>query len=394
MNKIVVLGANHYNALGLIRSLGYEGLDVYAVIQTASKNSFVLKSKYVTKGWISKNREQTLEILLKNFDNSEQKAVLYPAGDDEMDFLHRYKEKLSQYFLLPEAKHSTYSIIELMNKEIMLSIAYNLGINYPRTWIIHRDRIDESIAYPCVTKSITSVANHKSECFKCNSREDLVGILDKKIHSDSLHIQQWIDKAFEFQFMGVALNDGRIIIPGVSIIEKTLGFSNGTFLKFQPITKEFEPALIQSKRFIRACQYSGLFSVEFMRGKDGKDYFLEMNFRNDGNSICVTDAGCNLPFVWYADCCSVDVPSSIFTTNVRTIYAAPEDAYLLAMLNGIVSVMEWFSNTKKITTYFTYCKNDKSPFVSLIWCQKKAIFVSFCNFILTKLHLKNTSLYK
>ena len=39
--------------------------------------------------------------------------------------------------------------------------------------------------------------------------------------------------------------------------------------------------------------------MEFLRGKDGKDYFMEINFRNDGNSICVTASGMNLPYIWY-----------------------------------------------------------------------------------------------
>lgn len=36
--------------------------------------------------------------------------------------------------------------------------------------------------------------------------------------------------------------------------------------------------------FIRDLGYSGLFSLEFIRDKSGKDYFMELNMRNDGNA--------------------------------------------------------------------------------------------------------------
>lgn len=37
--------------------------------------------------------------------------------------------------------------------------------------------------------------------------------------------------------------------------------------------------------FIKRIGYSGLFSVEFLRGQDGNNYFLEINMRNDGNHV-------------------------------------------------------------------------------------------------------------
>lgn len=41
-------------------------------------------------------------------------------------------------------------------------------------------------------------------------------------------------------------------------------------------------------------------SLEFLRGKDGKDNFLQKSFPNNRNAICVTDAGFNLPNIGYS----------------------------------------------------------------------------------------------
>lgn len=35
-------------------------------------------------------------------------------------------------------------------------------------------------------------------------------------------------------------------------------------------------------------------------------YFLETNFRNDGNAFCVTESGVNLPVVWVKACLNED----------------------------------------------------------------------------------------
>lgn len=43
------------------------------------------------------------------------------------------------------------------------------------------------------------------------------------------------------------------------------------------------------KKFIKHIEYQGLFSMEYLRDKQGNDYFMEINLRNEGNGICVTE---------------------------------------------------------------------------------------------------------
>ena len=43
------------------------------------------------------------------------------------------------------------------------------------------------------------------------------------------------------------------------------------------------------KKFIKHIEYQGLFSMEYLRDKQENDYFMEINLRNDGNGICVTE---------------------------------------------------------------------------------------------------------
>ena len=46
-NKVLVIGADHHNTLGIVESLGQKGLNSYVLIVGENINSFVLKSRYV-----------------------------------------------------------------------------------------------------------------------------------------------------------------------------------------------------------------------------------------------------------------------------------------------------------------------------------------------------------
>ena len=46
-NKVLVIGADHHNTLGIVESLGEKGIKSYVLIVADIKTSFVLKSKMV-----------------------------------------------------------------------------------------------------------------------------------------------------------------------------------------------------------------------------------------------------------------------------------------------------------------------------------------------------------
>lgn len=52
-----------------------------------------------------------------------------------------------------------------------------------------------------------------------------------------------------------------------------------------------------------------MFSLEFIRDKKGRGYFLEINLRNDGNVYCVQTAGLNLPIIWCKYAISEEAPT-------------------------------------------------------------------------------------
>ena len=107
---------------------------------------------------------------------------------------------------------------------------------------------------------------------------------------------------------------------------------------------------------------------EFIRDKEGNDYFLEMNFRNDGNAYCVTSAGVNLPLIWVE---SKGQANNYKKSNyiLSQTFLLPEFYYFLRMLGGEVTFSKWYKNIKLATCCTTYFRNDKKPFVYFLLYQ-------------------------
>ena len=248
--------------------------------------------------------------------------------------------------------------------------------------------IPEDIVFPCVIKPITSVNHGKSGFAKCDNREELQACLDHKKKDEAVQIQQFIEKDFEYQFIGCSLKAGEeVIIPGRTHIETTTGFNNLVFLRYDKYDSSFVKTVENSKRFVKETGYSGLFSIEYMRGKDGKDYFLEMNFRNDGNGIAVTSSGTNLPYIWYLHASGGDYQAEIAKSSVKTTYMMPEFSFLMSVFNGEVPLKEWLADKKKTTCYLTKFKDDMEPWRAFIRPKRFRLFLHSIKYILIKMHV-------
>lgn len=388
-NEILIIGGNHQNPLGVIEALGRKGLRSNVLIVSNCKNSFVLKSKYIKRGWICKDYKEALTCIRKRFKDRNRKAVVFACCDDAASMLDLNYDELKNYLILPGVEEQG-KLTQWMDKERMVKEAVKIGLFVPQTWIINKSSNLSKIEYPCVTKSMSSINNGKSEFSLCKNESELVYFMRNKAHNEQIQIQKFIDKEYEFQYLGLSLHSGKeIIIPGRTHIPKTTNFNNITFLHYGKCRETDNiDTFYKTLRFIEITKYSGLFSMEFMHGKDGKDYFLEMNFRNDGNGICVTSAGTNLPYIWYLESTGQDYLEELKSSDVKETYCVPEDSYFISMLNGEINYRQWYVNMKKTTCFITYFKEDTSPFWSLIWMQKRAIIITAFRRLLRILHLK------
>lgn len=361
-NNVLVIGADHHNTLGIIESLGQKGIMSYVLIVADVKKSFVLTSKYVVTGWICKKPSDIIDIMIRNFDESNEKTIVFSSYDDVSAVLESNSRKLESRFILPITSIDT-PLSTIMSKEYMSSLARKVGLQVPRTWIVTDSIVPEDIEYPCITKAISSIEGTKRNMRICHNRETLESFLKQTEHCPTIQIQKFIMKEFEFQLLGCSLNSGEeVIISGRTHIDRPNGIDNTFFLKFDKLEPWFQDIVSKSIEFVKATKYSGTFSIEYLHDINGCDYFTEMNFRNDGNAICQTAAGVNIPYIYYLYYSNGDYKEELCNSTVRPIYLMPEIYYFKCLTYGEFGLKEWWHNMKRTDCFITYFKGDTKPF--------------------------------
>lgn len=365
-NKVLIVGNDHHNTLGLIESLGQKGIHPFVILCVTREADWVLKSRYVNKGWVFTSEEDVLQTMLQNFHDTNNKAIVMAASDKLAVLLDKHNAELSPYFILPTVKKAG-TLAEWMSKPQMAKLANRVGLNTPASWMIKDNIIPSELIYPCITKAISSVEGSKSDMLVCRSENELKDFLTSQEHCKEIQVSRFIDKEFEFQFLGCSLGGGEeVVISGRTHIDRPKAVNNTYFLRFDKVEDELKETEIKVVDFIKQTGYSGPFSVEFLRGKDGKNYFTEMNFRNDGNAICQTAAGTNIPYIYYLYYSGGDYKHEIEISDVKTTWLMPELFYFKFLLKKEFGFKEWWRNMKKSNCYTTYFKEDKRPFFAFL----------------------------
>lgn len=361
-SKIIVIGGDYHNALGIVRSLGRRGVIPDVILLGDVVDGYIEKSKYTGKVHRCQTHNDILNILDK-YKCQDEKIVLITASDEIASLLDKNYETLYPYFYFPNCGQQG-RLTHWLNKSVMCEQAINVGLNVPSSILYHKgEQVPSNIDFPCITKAISSIEGHKSDTIVCKDVEELIKFISSnKNLCNIIQIETFIEKDFEFQLFGLSLNGGEeIIIPGHSHIYRP-GIQNEYYFQYIENDDSFKETLAKTKDFIKSVSYSGTFSVEFIRGRDGIDYFLEMNFRNDGNAICVTDAGYNLPYVWYLYNTGGDYKQELLNSTFTNVNFCPDLIYFWHMLAGELTFGEWWKTRRSSNSFTTYDKQDKKPY--------------------------------
>ena len=165
--KIIVVGMEHYNPLGLIRILGKNGISPdYIAIKHKSKVASL--SKYVSKVHHVDNIEQAVELLLSEYGTGYDEAPVILTTDDDVQSLidDRYEEFKDRFIFFNSGRAGRTT--EFMDKKKILDVAKKNGLQILDTWSVKKGDIPDDLTYPIITKSISpNVGGWKSDVFIC-----------------------------------------------------------------------------------------------------------------------------------------------------------------------------------------------------------------------------------
>lgn len=361
--EIFVLGACHHNTLGVIRSLGMAGITPKVVIVRHNKSPYIVYSKYIGEKWVVDTNDEAISILLGQKKAYDSKPIVIACSDSLSSLVDENSKKLSVYYDIPG---NGGTLTPLMNKSTMSELAAKIGFTVPYFVTTTTETKSVEIPFPWIIKPLVSKDGQKDDIERVYTQQDWDEYC-KARHTHDVQVQQLVEKEYEYQLIGISLNKGEeVVVPGVSVVLRPASNTNTGFLRYEPLGDEYNSIIELCKKFLHATGYSGLFSLEFLKGVDGKDYFMEINFRNDGNAICVTAAGVNLPLIWYLFHSGQGYKEYLSTTKVKTVYVMPEMSDLSYIKHGKLSVFSWIKDVFRTDCFMEFSRKDPSPFIHLV----------------------------
>ena len=353
---VVIIGNDHYNTYGVVRSLGEEGINSDVILlNSKKKESYVLRSRFVNSGYACFSYDEVISIL-EGYNGS--KGLIICCSDEAEVFVVNHYSVLSKHFVLPVCENPNRTI-QLMNKEAIGELAHNYGISIPTTWHVINRQIPEGVEYPCITKPITSTSGHKSDIVVCRNENELRNVVEDEVRCSDYVVQQYIEFEREVSILGVVLTNGEVILSGCIDKLRTcmIGTTSFGVMVDNSILGDNVPKLMD---MMKGTGYRGLFSAEFIV-KDGVYYFLEVNFRNDGNTYVATASGLNLPFLYVSSFCEQRVLLKEKLNYPCFFMLVIED--LIALRINHVSFSRWRSDLRRANTCLVYNKQDVRPFM-------------------------------
>lgn len=381
MEKVIILGNDHTNTLGLTQILGREGFYVIAFVW-GEKRDLVKSSKYCAELYSAANPQMCVNGII----GLPQENIIIPiiaSCDDAALILEKNKDQLADRFLF-EFTQSKYTIEELLEKDLQVKLAIRAGFNVPKSWITENlTKIPDDLEYPCLIKPLVSSKGAKADIRICRSESELIANLSTLKQTNKVIYQQYIERDYEISILGCGLRNGDVVIPCVenklTLYPKYTGLE--CLADMQPLENELIISCINN--LVRAIGYVGIFSVEMMHCKnDGHYYFTEINLRNDGANSFVYKYGVNLPYIHIKDLkgnYNGDVKNQHM---VKPGYYIGDFHHFMSVIHNDISILSWIKELWKSNGFLTYFSEDTKPF-----------YKQYINWLLEKFHLRRKIWY-
>lgn len=366
-HKFVIFGSDHYNTLGAVRSLGEVGIRPDVILHPHYRPNpiFTTNSKYIGKVYIVQTVEEGYQTLLEKYADEQEKTFVFSCDDWVESILDTNYDVIKDKFYFFHGKESGI-VSHYMDKDAIAKLGMDCGFNIPKAEELKRGEMPTALNYPVITKSIKSIqGGWKKDVFICKTPEELKKAYEK-IQSDTILVEEFIEKETEFCYDSFSINDGTVVVmPFKATYLRTKPGSYGNYIKYTPTA---EPDIVEKvSKMISKIGFSGIFEAEFLLAKDGTVYFLEINFRNSTWSYPMTFGGVNLLYNWAKGCLTHDVDKNIHKKTSSFIGLVELQDFKDFVLNGNVSFLKWLYELVTADCLFYYNKRDTKPVTAYIY---------------------------
>lgn len=354
MNNVIIIGDSTHNTLSAVRSFGEAKIPQKMVLVCHEDTCYVQYSKYLKHGNI--HIVQELDKCMPILENwaVEKGQTLMTTFDAAAEWVDAREQQLSKWFRTPCRGKQ---IGNLFHKDAQCQLAKECGLDVPFSVVYNREDVlpVENIVFPLITKPLVSSAGTKEDIHVCESLIELEAALRENSYCKKFLLQQFIDKEYEINCIGVRTDKEMTIAGGIKKLRHWPRITGAASYAVMQQVDEYGINVGGVKRFLDKSGYHGPFSVEFLHTKDGKNYFMEVNFRNDGLAYTATCAGVNLHAFY------VDSSKQIDGAKFRKTYMMNYSIDLLYVKEGSITRWQWIKDFFKTRCFINICFSDLNP---------------------------------
>lgn len=362
--KVIVMAVEHYNTLGLIRSLGEAGVEpIYIAIK--GKARVASTSKYISRYHYVDNEEQAYSTLIENYRDENNRAFVLCIDDKTVSYMDERYEELKNYFYFFNAG-AKGQVNKYMDKLNILEAAEQCGLRTLRAYRCKNGELPGVIKYPVITKAISPVVGGwKSDVHICNSEVELLEAY-KKIQAPEVLVQEYIEKKNEYCLEGFSINRGKEMLITIA---STYNYLLPNYYSPYMTVQNMDNIDLNKKlnELMKLIGFEGIYEIEFLIDQDDTLYFGEINFRNSTWSYASTVAGMNMPALWIESTMEGNIPENAYVKidNPFTAMVEPID-YGKRVDTGKITFAEWLADFKDAKCLYYYSKDDRAPFYEMM----------------------------
>lgn len=337
-NKVLVLGANYYISLSIMRCLGRHGIHVDAV-DYSFKGSYAFRSKYCREKLIGPHYKEDpkgfLSFIIDYAKKQDHKAVLFPSADPYVEFMDEHLDELREYFLINQTEKGLFT--KIMNKGTLGEYAKRLGTPIPETVYLTDEnpieKVKNEIGFPCIVKpedSPSFVKVFRKKVFIANSEEEMIEAIEKARTAGLEVVIQRIIPGFDdhmYTYDAYLNQDSQITHWLTCQKQRQYPINYGASVYTQQkYVKELHEI---GKPFLEGIGWKGFAEIEFKKDAEtGKYYMIEVNVRTTNLNVLLEQCGVNMPLLAYRELVGESItPFAVEKDLNRVFWYAYEDIH-------------------------------------------------------------------
>jgi predicted ATP-grasp superfamily ATP-dependent carboligase/SAM-dependent methyltransferase len=377
MTPVLVMRCDHYGALGVMRSLGRLGVDVYGVhLDTLAP---ALRSRYCRRTFVlDLEREPAAHSVARLCEIAHaigRRAILLPTNDEGAMFVADHASALREAFLFQD--NDATLVRTLYDKRAMHDLVTRLGIPTARTEFpacrADVEALAASARFPVMLKGADGISLARRSGLKmviARGPAELLEAYDRledPVRPD-LMVQEYIPGGEDSQWMFDGYFDTRAeCVFGVTgrKLRQTPVYTGMTSLG---VCLRNDTVERQTLELARAVGYRGILDIGYrFDARDGRYKVLDVNPRIGATfRLFVGDGGLDVARALYLDLTGQEVPRETIQEGRRWFV---EDLDLASSIkyhkDGVLEVGDWARSFAGVREAAWWAADDPAPFVAM-----------------------------